>query len=69
MRRVLAIGLAATLLALATPASAEQSVVVNGTTYTCTNQCVVTATPTGYSVADCCGGRMKMSFPPPQAEP
>lgn len=45
------------LLAMAPVAMAEQSVTINGTTYTCTNSCVVTVTSTGYSVTDSDGGR------------
>jgi hypothetical protein len=51
---VLPIGLLATPVAFA-----FDSVVVGGTTYNCTNTCVVTFTsPTMYNIHDCCGGKV-----------
>lgn len=55
----------------AVPATAEDSVTVNGMTFTCTNQCVVTTDPaTGnVSVRDCCGGRVRGTFLPAPHDP
>jgi len=45
------------ILALSISAIAyADSVVINGTRYTCENECVVEVRPGGYSVTDCCGG-------------
>lgn len=45
------------------PALAEQSVTVNGMTFTCTNSCNVTISGDSFSVVDCCGGRVRIRFP------
>lgn len=63
MKNTLLTVAAVTLLALAPTAMAEQSVTINGTTYTCTNSCVVTVTSTGYSVTDSAGGRVRFRIP------
>jgi hypothetical protein len=49
-------------LFVATQALAD-SVTVNGQTYSCTTRCVVTTTSHGYSVSDCCGGRVHTAVP------
>lgn len=38
------------------------SVIFNGTRYTCTNTCVVTVSNGNYTVQDCCGGRMRFQI-------
>jgi hypothetical protein len=47
------------------PALAEDSVIVNGRTFTCTNTCNVTVYQRDgvarYRVSDCCGGRVRFS--------
>lgn len=50
-----------TLIAAVAPAAAvaASSVIVQGTRYTCSNTCVVNVTSGGYTVSDCCGGRVK----------
>lgn len=57
------------ILMITPSASAQQSVTINGVTWTCTNQCHVTVTSSGYQIMDCCGGRVSVSFTPPPAEP
>jgi len=50
---------------LASPVSmAEQSVTINGVTYTCTNQCEVNVDPERdtLTVQDCCGGSVRVTF-------
>lgn len=57
--------LSAFVLALATVTpilAIAGSVTINGTRYTCTNSCNVTTTSTGYTVTDCCGGRVKFQI-------
>lgn len=54
-------GLALALIAV--PAVAEESVTINGQTYTCTNSCNVTFNNDGsYTVTDCCGGRVSARY-------
>ena len=48
-------------LFVATQALAD-SVTVNGQTYSCTTRCVVNTTSHGYSVTDCCGGRVHTTY-------
>ena len=48
------------ILVLTNNVYADNSVSVDGTTYTCTNTCNVTTTGAGqFSVQDCCGGRVR----------
>lgn len=50
-------------------ASAGDSVTVNGARYTCTSSCVVQTNGNGgYTVTDCCGGRVTrvIRTPPPE---
>lgn len=49
---------------MAFPAAASNSVTINGVVYTCANQCNVTISNGRYTVTDCCGGRVTLSFPP-----
>lgn len=63
MKKIILTASAIALFALAPAAMAEQSVIVNGTTYTCTNSCVVTVTSTGYSITDSNGGRVRFTIP------
>lgn len=63
MKKTLSTAAVVALLALAPVAMAEQSVTINGTTYTCTNSCVVTVTSSGYSVTDSAGGRVRFRIP------
>lgn len=51
-----------TALTVASIAVAD-SVTVNGQTYSCSNTCVVTTTSNGYSITDCCGGRVHTTYP------
>jgi hypothetical protein len=44
-------------------AMAEQSVTINGITYTCTNTCVVTVTDGNINAVDSNGGRVRARFP------
>lgn len=53
----------------AAPSHAEQSVTINGRTHTCTNSCNVQISGGSYSVSDCCGGRVRITFPPPETPP
>ncbi|MDY4339398.1 MULTISPECIES: hypothetical protein [Xanthomonas] len=53
------------LLAFSNSASASSSVTIGGTTTTCENSCVVTLTGNGgYSITDCCGGRIETVIMP-----
>lgn len=64
MRLKLLLAASAAALLFASPVVAQQSVTINGTTWTCTNQCNVTVTSTGYSISDCCGGQVHVRFTP-----
>lgn len=49
------------LMTLSSVAGAENSVIINGQTFTCSNSCVVTFTPPNkFVIKDCCGGTIKM---------
>ncbi len=61
MKPVLVIPAISAALLFAAPALAD-SVVVNGTTYTCSNACVITVSGSSSTVRDCCGGRVSVSF-------
>jgi len=41
---------------------AEESVTIDGITWTCTNSCNVTLHDDGYSVEDCCGGQVSVEL-------
>ncbi|GAB3734702.1 hypothetical protein GCM10028862_17890 [Luteimonas pelagia] len=43
-------------------AQADETVRVNGRLYTCTNSCVVHTDDDGWSITDCCGGRVKTTY-------
>lgn len=52
-------------VAVLAPAVAwANSVIVEGTTYTCTNTCDVTFSNGTYTVRDCCGGRVRFVIQP-----
>ena len=68
MKKMLSVGiLGATFLAA--PSYAEQSVTINGRIHTCTNSCNVQISGGSYTICDCCGGRVRISFPPPETPP
>lgn len=53
------------LVAVGGAASAEDSVILNGTKYTCTTTCNVTTNSRGgWTVTDCCGGRVNWRILP-----
>ena len=65
MRKSKRIGLAAFAgfaVVASTVVMAEQSVTVEGTTWTCSNQCNVTFSGSSYTVSDCCGGQVLVTF-------
>jgi hypothetical protein len=53
------------LTMVSSTALATDTVRVGGQSYTCTNRCVVTGTPSNYSISDCCGGQVSTTFNPP----
>ena len=64
MKKLVLVGLSVlSLSAFSTSAFAEQTVVVNGGSYTCTSSCAINGDGNSIVITDCCGGTVNgMSF-------
>lgn len=62
---VASVVLGVVLVSMPRSAAAEDTVVIDGQTYWCTNSCVVTHHSNGsWTLTDCCGGRVGTRIEP-----